>query len=216
MRPCLASLLALSLPGCALSPMMPPLNSTYLAPGTVAAPPPNWRPAPSKPVPEATAEAAPEPAAPARTPAPIHIEHDTADDLTRVSLMTHRGAYFLWVQRPQVTFFYVYAGQAPAAPPAVVYLVFRTQSPSGVLDNKLHLVCDGATAAVPGLPTSRVEQTIQTSVHYLTFAMATATFVRFSECGTAEVEVGGVSAPFTSIQQADLRDFAGTLREPSL
>lgn len=211
MHPAAASLIALFLSGCALSPMMPPLSSSYLSPGTVAAPPPNWRPPPSKSAPETEAPSTP---SPGTTPSPIRIEHDSADDLTRVSLMTHRGAYFLWVQRPQVTFFYVYAGQAPAAAPPVVYLVFRTQSPSGVLDNKLHLVCDGATATVPGLPTSRVEQTIQTSVHYLTFAVPTETVLQFSECGAAEVEVGGVRATFSPIQQSDLRAFTADLRGP--
>jgi hypothetical protein len=206
MRRIPASLLTLLLSGCALSPMMPPLNSSYLAPQMVAAPPPAWKPPPPKPAPVAEETPTPSP-----KPSAVRIEHDSVDDVTRVSLTTHPGAYFLWVQRPQVTFFYVYAGMVPAESPPVVYLVFRTQSPSDVLDNKLHLVCDGTSATVPGLPTSRVNQTIQTSVHYLTFAIPTETFVRFSECGTAEVEVGGVHAPFNSVQQADLRAFAARL-----
>jgi hypothetical protein len=193
--------LMLCLSGCALSPTMPPLNSSYLAPVTEAVPPPAWRPSASNPAP-----------APAKNATSIRVEHDSADALTRVSLMTHRGAYFLWVQRPQLTFFYVYTGQTLTAPPPVLYLVFRTQSPSGVLDNRLHLVCDGASATVPGLPTSRVEQTVQTSDHYLTFAIPTGTVTRFSECGTAEVEVGGVSASFSPTQLSDLRAFVADAR----
>ena len=129
-----------------------------------------------------------------------------------MSIVTHHGKYFLWIQQPQVTFFYVYAGDAqPAVPPAVVYLVFRTQSPQSIHDNKLTLVCDGLPARIAGLPTSRVEQNYQLTSHFLTFAVPRETFLEFASCRSAEVEVGGVHSPFNEQQLLDLQGFAATI-----
>lgn len=201
-------LLLLGLPtGCALTPMMPPLNQSYLQSGSIAQPPPSWR---------GSAPAAEPTRAPSTSPAPLQVEHDTVDDLTRVSVMTHPGRYFLWIQKPQVTFFYVYGGSAPPAePPAVVYLVFRTQSPQSLLSNKLTLVCDGFPARIAGLPTSRLEQNYQVSTHFLTYAVPRETFLELVKCREAEVEVGGVLAPFTAQQLADLQGLAAKLQASS-
>jgi hypothetical protein len=116
------------------------------------------------------------------------------------------------VQKPQITFFYVYAGSAPPAEPAAaVYLVFRTQSPQTLHDNKLTLVCNGVPAKVGGLPTSRLDYNYQLSTHFLTFSVPRETFVEFSKCREAEVEVGGVHAPFTTQQLLELQGFAATM-----
>lgn len=192
--------------GCALTPVMPPLTSSYLQPGSLAGPPPSWRV--TAPPPDPVEAESPK----SLVPVPPKVEHDTAEGLTRVSVMTHRGSYFLWVQKPQVTFFYVYAGDAPPAePPSVVYVVFRTQSPQSIRDNRLTLVCDGVAADVPGLPTSRVEQNYQLSTHFLTFTVPRETIVEFAHCQQAEVEVGGVRAPFTAQQLLNLRGLAAKL-----
>lgn len=192
---------------CALTPVMPPLSSSYLQSGGVAVPPPSWRMA--APPPPSTKAEAPK----ALKATPPMVEHDTADDLTRVSVMTHRGAYFLWIQKPQVAFFYVYAGQTPPPePPAVVYVVFRTQSPQSIHDNRLTLVCNGVSADVPGLPTSRLEQNYQLSTHFLTYAVPRETILEFAQCRQAEVEVGGVRASFTAQQLLDLQGLAAKLQ----
>lgn len=198
----LCALLAFS-GGCALPTLMPPLDRSYLQSGSVAAPPSSWRGSTEPPRPDAPRTTAPKPPT---------VEHDSAEDLTRVSIVTHHGKYFLWMQQPQVTFFYVYAGDIPPVePPAVVYLVFRTQSPQSIHDNKLTLVCDGIPAQLPGLPTSRVDQNYQLSSHFLTFSVPLTTFLEFAACRTAEVEVGGVNAPFTEQQLLNLEGFAASI-----
>ncbi len=128
--------------------------------------------------------------------------------------MTHGGSYFLWVQKPQLTFFYVYPGQVLTEAPPVVYLVMRTQSPQGFRGNRLLLTCNGTTSAVPGLPTSRLAPGIQTSSHFLTFTLPTETFLQFSACQLAAVEVGGVRAPFNTTQALQLQILAAELQGP--
>ncbi|MFN8647963.1 MAG: hypothetical protein U0104_14425 [Gemmatimonadales bacterium] len=173
--------LAAMLTGCALSPVMPPISRSYVQPD---GPPATTVPATGT------------------TPSPIVREYDAGEDVTRVSVTTHRGQYFLWAQKPRLTFFFVHAGQAPATLPAAVYLVFRTQTPQAVLDNHLQLTCDGATTMADGLPTSRVVPGILASSHYLTFEIPLPTYLALSRCGTAEVQVGGVRAPFGTDQLA--------------
>src|SRR5215208_3592756 len=62
-------------------------------------------------------------------PTKLRIERDSAADLTRVSVTTHPGMYFRWVQRPRLTFFVVHNGTKMETLPPVVTLTFRTQSP---------------------------------------------------------------------------------------
>ncbi|MBK9691123.1 MAG: hypothetical protein IPO73_05445 [Gemmatimonadetes bacterium] len=176
-----ALVLAAAATGCALSPVMPPISRSYVQPG-----------------------GAPATAAPASELAtsPIVREYDPGENVTRVSVTTHRGQYFLWAQKPRLTFFFVHAGQAPTTRPEVMYLVFRTQTPQAVLDNHLQLTCDGATRMADGLPTSRVVPGILASSHYLTFEIPLATYLALGRCGTAEVQVGGVRAPFGADQVA--------------
>lgn len=184
--------------GCALSPTMPPLTHGYLPAGGAHPAAPNHARRPPRPTP-----------VPDRHP--FAVEYDSAQDLSRVSVRTHRGSYFLWIQKPQLTFFYVHSGRFPAEPPPVVYLIFRTQSPQSVRGNALHLTCDGSTSAVPGLPDSRVEPGVLASSHYLTFKIATEAFIRFSRCRAAALDVGGVRATFNPERLDQLRTLAAGL-----
>lgn len=190
MQPCRTLVLAALVTGCALSPVMPPISRNYVQPGG----------APATAVPPTGA-----------SPSPIVREYDAGEDVTRVSVTTHRGQYFLWAQKPRLTFFFVHAGQAPSALPPAVYLVFRTQTPQAVLDNHLQLTCDGATRMTDGLPTSRVVPGILASSHYLTFEIPLPTYLTLCRCGTAEVQVGGVRAPFSPDQIALLGALAREL-----
>src|SRR5688572_23013505 len=89
-----------TLSACAVSGVMPPFSATraYLTPTSL--------PAADRPA----------------LYAPRVFEHhkhivrkyDQTTDQTRVSVTTHRGAYFLWIQRPRLTFLYVHTG--PAVP----------------------------------------------------------------------------------------------------
>jgi hypothetical protein len=188
--------LAVSLGGCALSGELPPLTQNLLSPAGA----------------RAGLDVTPFAPSSDRSTAAIEREFNSAEDLSRVSVTTHGGAYFLWVQRPRVTFFFVHTGRELAEPPGTVYLVFRTQSPQGVANNHLELTCDGSSEFTPGLPTSRVVPGAFTSSHYLTFPLDPRVFLRFAQCGSGTVEVGGVRASFSPKHLAKLQALAGQMR----
>lgn len=186
----------LPLAACTLTPMMPPLNSSYAGTGVVPSPTPNW------PV----RTAAPTPNAGTSQP---RTTTEAAGALTRVSIATHPGSYFLWMQKPQLTWFYVLSDSVqPAAQPSTVYLVFRLQSPQGITHNRLTLVCDGIAAEVAGAPESRLESHVQTSSHFLTFAVPRQMFLEFAQCEKQKVDVGGVTVPFDAMASAKLASLA--------
>jgi hypothetical protein len=136
-----------------------------------------------------------------------------------VSLTTHKGAYFLWIQRPRLTFFFVHTGTAsPAAPPSV-FLVFRTQSPQLPTTNHLDIGCDGRASQVPVTPTFWIAPgAFTTSRHYM-YEVPLEHFAPLLACGTAAITVGGVTAPFAQDHLEALREFAAhfvtTPEEPS-
>ena len=71
----------------------------------------------------------------------LRAVYDSLADSTRLSVMTHRGQYFLTVKRPRLTWSVVYGGQKPGAePPAEIWLEFRTQSPQVALDSRLEVL----------------------------------------------------------------------------
>jgi hypothetical protein len=142
----------------------------------------------------------------------IRREHDTATDQTRVSVTTHRGAYFLWIQRPRLTFFYVYAGDTPSQTPGSVFLVFRTLYPQQPANNRLMLTCDGTARDLAITPTFWFEPgAIATSQHYM-YKVPLATLAELTTCSSTSLAVGDVTAPFAPDQIEALRDFAAGAR----
>ncbi len=179
----------------ALGPVTPALTSHYLTPVDA---------------PGARTEASAADTTPG-VRAPLRAEYDSTEDVTRISVTTHRGKYFLWIQKPQVRFFFAYAGRTPVTPPPVVYLVFRTQSPQVVHHTRLTWTCNGATSTIRGTPSSWVDQGPMTVSHYLTFKIPTETFVTMAGCGSATLEVGGVRAPFSRKQLRMLQELSAAL-----
>ena len=193
---------ALSLPfaltACSLNHVMPPFTLTYVnaieAPATPL--PPHGQPA-------------------ARTFAHskrILREHDTATDQTRVSVTTHRGAYFLWFQRPRLTFFYVYPGSTPSQTPSTVFLVFRTLYPQQPASNHLVLTCDGARRDLGITPTFWFEPgAFVTSQHYM-YKVPLTTLAELMTCSSTSLAVGDVTARFAPDQIEALRDLTAGAR----
>ena len=176
---------------CALSSTMPPLNRDLVQTAPMPTP-------------------APRPPAPAKG-SPVVREYDAAQDISRYSVTTHRGEYFLWIQKPRLTFFVVSPGPEIDSLPAVVYLIFRTQSPQEVADSRLELDCDGATSPVGVVPSAKVEPGMLTSSLYQTFELPLLAFRHFAACGTGSVSVGGIKAPFTPAQFHELGELAAVL-----
>jgi hypothetical protein len=181
------------LTGCAMSPTMPPFGvarSTVIAPAPVEA---HGLPA----------------ARPFVHRKRIARQYDAATDQTRVSVTTHRGTYFLWVQHPQLTFFYEHPGAASAAhPPASVFLVFRTQNPQLPQNNRLSMVCDGASTELTITPSFWVEPLAFTSNRHYMYELSLDQLAQVAACHSVTLAVGDVSAPFNGEQLEALRDFA--------
>ena len=190
--------LPLALSACALSHVMPPYSITYRyaveSPAT---------PLPPHSLPAARAFAHRK---------KIVREHDATTDQTRVSVTTHRGMYFLWMQRPRLTFFYVYAGNTPSLTPGTVFLVFRTLFPQQPANNHLTLTCDGARRDLGITPTFWFEPgAFATSQHYL-YEVPLTTLAGLMTCSTPSLAVGDVTASFAPDQIEALRDLAAGAR----
>jgi len=194
-----AVLLAAVLPlvgSCAISHLMPPFSATR---------------------PDATAGTSVTPASlPARRAFRHHKrivrEYDPATDQTRVSVTTHRGTYFLWIQHPRLTFFYVQAGAAGGQVPASVFLIFRTQDPQSPASNRLALVCDGVREELAAAPVFWLEPGAMTTSRHYMYELPLQRLATFVACGRAAIAVGDVDAPFSQDQLEAVRDFASGLR----
>jgi hypothetical protein len=184
----LASLL---LSGCALSGNMPPIGLYHAAPGA----------------PANGALVTPLPGSRRFNHArPFLVERDSTATLTRVSVTTHPGSYFLWVQKPRLTFFFVSSKLEPGVLPEVISLVFRTQSPQYFDTNHLVLWCNGKSTEMPIVPRSLLEYGIFVDAHSLTFDIPLPLYSQFIACHDVNVEVGGIRVLFTLEQLEALRD----------
>jgi hypothetical protein len=144
----------------------------------------------------------------------IDQQYDEITNQTRVSVTTHKGSYFLWIQRPRLTFFYVYEGTGLSHAPATVLLVFRTVNPQVPNTNRLTLTCDGTPEDLEITPTFWLESGPLTSRRQYMYEMSTGTFARILRCDKTTLALGDVQAPFSTDQLAALRDFAAGMRGP--
>jgi len=190
----LTTLTLLGMTGCAMSHAMPPFGVAHSA--TVAATP-DPSPASSRPAARAFAH---------RTR--IAREHDAATDQTRVSVTTHRGSYFLWIQHPRLTFFYEYRGAVAAEASRSVFLVFRTQNPQMPANNRLSVACDGTNQELAITPSFWIEPSAFTSNRQYMYELSLDQLGQVVACHNITIAVGDVTAPFNMDQMEALRDFA--------
>ena len=142
---------------------------------------------------------------------PIRLAYNSVANQTRVSLTTHKGMYFLWIQRPRVTFFYDFAGTIPTGVPATVSLAFRTTNPQFPATNALSTICDGVASSQPITPTFWSQAgPVVTSDNY-TYEIPLLTFTDLLKCDALTIEVGGIRAPLKPEQMNALRDFASRM-----
>ena len=141
-------------------------------------------------------------------------EFSAATGRSRYVVTTQQGTYFLWVQKPSLAFFVDFPGEKLDTIPTSVYMVFRTQDPQDLDDNRLQFMCDGAATAFDGLPASRVVPAIFHNAHYLTYELPRETFTVLAHCATGEVSVGGIGARLSAGQLRGLRDLEATFPTP--
>jgi hypothetical protein len=141
----------------------------------------------------------------------IQRAYDSTTSQTRVSLTTHEGKHFLWVQRPQVTFFYDFAGTTPSGVPATVSLVFRTTDPEVPATNRLSTICDNTPSTQPIVPTFWPQPGAIVGSSNYTYEIPLQTFADLVRCDALTLEVGGIRAALNPEQMSALRDFASQM-----
>ena len=141
-------------------------------------------------------------------------EYNAGADRSRYVVTTQKATYFQWVQKPSLAYYVEFPGQKLDTTPASVFMVFRTQDPQDLDDNRLQLQCDGTATAFDGLPGSKVVPAIFHNAHYLTFELPRETFDVLAHCTAGEVSVGGVEARLSSNQLQGLRDLKATFPAP--
>jgi hypothetical protein len=95
--------------------------------------------------------------------------YDSVADSTHLVVVTHKGKYFLWTQRPRLTWEVVYPGRLPPGrPPATVTLEFRTQAPQVARDSRLLLAAAGQRLEVTSAGAFS-DPGVQTWSHFMRF-----------------------------------------------
>ena len=132
--------------------------------------------------------------------------YDTVADSTRLAVVTHKGKYFLTVQRPRLTWSVAYPGRTPSGPTALVILEFRTQNPQVALDSRLYIAhANGRRFEVPSAG-ARSDPGVQTWSHFMRFPIPAAALAEAVVTDTMSVTVGGITERLKADQINALRD----------
>jgi hypothetical protein len=133
--------------------------------------------------------------------------YDSAADSTHLAVVTHKGKYFLWIQRPRLTWTLSYAGRTPASePPGEIVLIFRTQNPQSPLSDRLSLksapgerleVASAGAQSVPGPMTGSL---------FMRFPIPIAPLAKALANERMKLSVGGIEVDFKPDQMEALRD----------
>ncbi|HEX2251462.1 MAG TPA: hypothetical protein VHH32_14035 [Gemmatimonadales bacterium] len=138
--------------------------------------------------------------------------YDSVADSTHLAVVTHKGEYFLWRQRPRLTWTISYVGQTPASqPPGEILLIFRTQNPQVPLDSRLVLefavgerleVTSVSAYSDPGPMTSSL---------FMRFPLPTCELAEALASEEMRLWVGGIRVDFKPDQMEALRDLLSRL-----
>ena len=124
----------------------------------------------------------------------VRAEYDAVADSTRWSVVTHRGKYFLTIQRPRLTWSAAYAGhRLGAQSPRDVVLEFRTQEPQAALDSRLVITSGGEGRLEVGSSGAYSDPGVLTWSHFMRFVMPSAELARVLVNEDVTVTVGGIS-----------------------
>jgi hypothetical protein len=122
----------------------------------------------------------------------VRTVYDSTADSTHWSLVTHKGRYFLTIQRPRLTWTGARQGREPGEPAATVQLEFRTQEPQVALDSRL-LISSAAGAQVEvGSSGSYSDPGVVTWSHFMRFEVPCDELALVLVSDEATVVVGGI------------------------
>jgi hypothetical protein len=137
----------------------------------------------------------------------LQASYDSVADSTHLSVRTHRGKYFLTVQRPRLTWSVMYAGQRPdSLVPTEVWLEFRTQNPQVALNSRL-VVQYGAGERIE-VPSAGAysDPGVVTWSHFMRFPIPTAALADALHSQQVLVTVGGITEWLAPDHLEALRD----------
>jgi len=133
--------------------------------------------------------------------------YDSTGDSTHLAVVTHKGRYFLTIERPRLTWRVAYAGQLPGPNvPVTVELEFRTQAPQVALDSRLVIAsADGQRLEVPSAG-GFSDPGILTWSHFMRFPVPSAGLAAALAGAEVTVTVGGIVERLKPDQLEALRD----------
>jgi hypothetical protein len=133
--------------------------------------------------------------------------YDSAADSTRLAVTTHKGKYFLTIQRPRLTWSVAYPGRRPAeTPPAVVILEFRTQAPQVALNSQLTVSFAGGRRLEISSAGAHSDPGVQTWSHFMRFPVPSPELAEALETDTVSITVGGITERLKADHINALRD----------
>jgi len=123
----------------------------------------------------------------------VRSNYDAVADSTRWSVVTHKGKYFLTIQRPRLTWSAAYAGhELDAQSPREVVLEFRTQEPQAALDSRLAITSGGGEGLEVGSSGAYSDPGVLTWSHFMRFGVPCAELARVLVDEDVTVTVGGI------------------------
>jgi hypothetical protein len=137
----------------------------------------------------------------------LQASYDSIGDSTHLTVVTHKGRYFLTIQRPRLTWTVVYAGKVPGPEaPLTVALEFRTQAPQVADDSRLVMASAGGEGLEVASGGAFSDPGVQTWSHYMRFPVPSAGLAAVLAGNEVTVTVGGITERFKPDQIEALRD----------
>ncbi|MGH7527692.1 MAG: hypothetical protein ACREMX_13425 [Gemmatimonadales bacterium] len=136
----------------------------------------------------------------------LRATYDSVTDSTHLAVVTHRGKYFLTVQRPRLTWIVTYAGRTPGTPPVELLLEFRTQTPQVAFDSRLLIQYGAGKELEVASAGAYSDPGVQTWSHFMRFRVPCASMVEALAGDEMTVSVGGVRERFKPDHLNALRD----------
>ena len=149
----------------------------------------------------------PPPLAKVRHHKKLRATYDSVADSTHLSVRTHKGQYFLTIQRPRLTWSVAYSGRRlGGSAPTEVWLEFRTQNPQVALNSQLEVLYGaGERLQVPSAG-AHSDPGVLTWSHFMRFPIPTAALVTALQTQKVLVSVGGVAEYLEPDHLEALRD----------
>jgi hypothetical protein len=132
--------------------------------------------------------------------------YDSVADSTHLAMVTHKGKYFLWTQRPRLTWTVTHVGRTPGtAPPQMIELVFRTQNPQAPTNNRLVIEFAAAERLELASVGAHGDPGPMVWSHFMRFLIPTAELVKGLTGERMQLLVGGIRVKFKPDQVEAVR-----------